>query len=96
MNLIKIYFGLKLIPFIFLGLCVIGLILYFIYTMIQVAWDSKFKKNCHECEHYKYIRGGCGKCVMKCFKTDKIDYGVDMNENYRYRKCDNFEKRTIK
>ena len=69
----------------------ISLLLLFI-LLIKYKIDSKFKKNCFKCKHYKLhsVSSFGGKCKYKC--TLKNIYCThDFNDRVKFTKCKEFE-----
>ena len=67
------------------------LLLLFILS-IKYKIDSKFKKNCFKCKHYKLrsVSSFGGKCKYKC--TLKNIYCThDFNDRVKFTKCKEFE-----
>ena len=69
----------------------ISLLLLFILS-IKYKIDSKFKKNCFKCKHYKLrsVAPFGGTYVYKCILKN-IYCNHDFNDRVKFTKCKNFE-----
>ena len=69
----------------------ISLLLLFI-LLIKYKIDSKFKKNCFKCKHYKLhsVSSFGGKCKYKC-TLKNIYCNHNFNDRVKLTKCKEFE-----
>ena len=67
------------------------LLLLFILS-IKYKIDSKFKKNCFKCKHYKLhsVSSFGGRCKYKC-TLKNIYCNHDFNDRVKLTKCKDFE-----
>ena len=68
--------------------------IFIIVCMIQGWYNTKFKNNCFKCKHY-YLRdvASAGDCCWYSCKCNKdINDQHSMNDNYMYRKCNNYKE----
>ena len=82
---IKLLFLIPLIIFL--------LLLFFLFiSSIKYKIDSKFKKNCFKCKHYKLhsLSSFGGRCKYKC-TLKNIYCNHNFNDSVKLTKCKEFE-----
>ena len=87
--MIELYFKLKILLPLIIFLSILFLL---IILSIKYKIDSKFKKNCFKCKHYKLhsVSPFGGSCKYKC-TLKNIYYTHNFNDRVKLTKCKDFE-----
>ena len=87
--MIELYFKLKILLPLIIFLSILFLL---IILSIKYKIDSKFKKNCFKCKHYKLhsVSSFGGVCKYKC-TLKNIYCNHDFNDRVKFTKCKEFE-----
>ena len=87
--MIELYFKLKILLPLIIFLSILFLL---IILSIKYKIDSKFKKNCFKCKHYKLhsVSSFGGVCKYKC-TLKNIYCNHNFNDRVKLTKCKEFE-----
>ena len=87
--MIELYFKLKILLPLIIFLSILFLL---IILSIKYKIDSKFKKNCFKCKHYKLhsVSSFGGVCKYKC-TLKNIYCNHNFNDKVKLTKCKEFE-----
>ena len=88
--MVELYFKLKiLIPIILF----LSILFFLIILFIKDKIDTKFKKNCFDCKHYKLhsVSSCSNSCIYKCVLKNKC-FKHNFNDRNKLIKCKDYEK----
>ena len=87
--MVELYFKLKILLPLIIFLSILFLL---ILSSIKYKIDSKFKKNCFKCKHYKLdsVSSFGGVCRYKC-TLKNIYCNHNFNDKVKLTKCKDFE-----
>ena len=89
--MVELYFKLKiLIPLIIF----LSILFFLIILFIKNKIDTKFKKNCFDCKHYKLhdVSSCGGSCRYKCILKNTY-HKHSFNDRIKFTKCKEFKNK---